>query len=366
VKVSLTDKLSGGSRRVAMICFGDVRQPQTNGYTLRCWTLAKKLAANGGRVTIFQFSSTDGHTTREGIDICSLAVRHEQPSRSRLAKLLSFDPFRELRFPFESYRTLARLRDKLESFDVCYIEGCLLLGPFAFIKRLGKPLVLDTHCINKDVALKFRARHKVAGTLRVWVWHWLEQTLIRRADLVIAISEPDRTFITKHYGVSADSISLLPHEVATAQPERFAAEARSLRAQLLRGFKKVACFVGDLGAIQNKDSERYIRETLAPDTPQVHYVLVGNNPDKLPDQPNVTYTGFVEMLDPYILAADFCIAPVVIGSGVKTKVLDYIKYEKPIVATPVAMEGIERYARSQVHEIADFSTGVKQLAEASA
>lgn len=351
-------------KKVAMLCFGDVRRPQKNGYSLRCWMLARKLAAAGNRVTIFQFAADDDHTSREGIEIFSLAVRHEQPSRSRLAKILSFDPLRELRFPFEGYRQLAQKRQLLQTFDVFYVEGCLLINAFVFAKRLKKPLVLDTHCINKDVALKLRKKSKLTGTMRVWVWHIIERALTRRADLVIAISGNDREFIAKHYGLEPEGIDIIPHEVLPADHQTHAAAAAALRAKLGKGFQKIACFVGDLGAIQNQDSERYIREQLAPSTPGVHYVIIGNNPQQLPNQPNITYTGFVEALDPYILAADFCIAPVAIGSGVKTKVLDYIKYDKPVVATPVATEGIGTYAHMRVHDLADFSTGVKQLAEA--
>ena len=87
-------------------------------------------------------------------------------------------------------------------------------------------------------------------------------------------------------------------------------------------------FLGDLGAIHNREAERYIREKLAPNTPNIQYVLVGNNPENHRNTDNVTYTGFVEKIDPYILMADVCIAPLAIGSGTKTKVLDYLKYEK--------------------------------------
>ncbi len=350
-------------KKVAMLCFGDVRQPK-NGYALRCLMLARKLSAGGNKVTIFQFTADDGHTSQGGIEIFSLSVRHEQPSRSRLSKLLSLDPLRELRFPFEGYRKLAQKRELLQTFDVFYVEGCLLINAFVFAKRLKKPLVLDTHCINKDVALKLRQKSKLSGSIRVWVWHTIERVLTRRADLVIAISDQDRTFIAEHYGLEREGIDIIPHEVAAADAETHKAEAAALRTKLGKGFQKIACFLGDLGAIQNQDSERYIREELAPSTPSVHYVLVGNNPQNLPNQSNITYTGFVDAFDPYILAADFCIAPVAIGSGVKTKVLDYMKYDKPVVATPVAAEGIGAYAHMRVHDLPDFRSGVKQLAEA--
>lgn len=350
-------------KKVAMLCFGDVRQPK-NGYALRCLMLARKLVASGNHVTIFQFTADDGHTSRDDIEIFSLAVRHEQPSRSLLAKMLSFDPLRELRFPFEGYRRLAQKRQLLKTYDVFYIEGCLLINAFVFAKRLQKPLVLDTHCINKDVALKLRQKSKLSGSIRVWIWHTIERALTRRADLVIAISDHDRDFIAEHYGLEWEGIDIIPHEVAPADVEMYASEATALRSKLGRGFQKIACFVGDLGAIQNQDSERYIREKLAPSTLSVHYIIVGNNPHKLPNQTNITYTGFVDALDPYIIAADFCIAPVAIGSGVKTKVLDYMKYDKPVVATPIATEGIGTYAHMRVHDLPDFMSGVKQLAEA--
>lgn len=57
--------------------------------------------------------------------------------------------------------------------------------------------------------------------------------------------------------------------------------------------------------------------------------------------PNVIFTGFIEDLSFILEVSDICIAPLRVGAGIKTKVLEYIAYDKPIVTTPIGIEGIK-------------------------
>ncbi len=351
--------------KIGMISFGDLTTPQ-NGYALRCWMLAQKLKAEGHEVVIYQFTPETEQTVRDGITIHSISVRHERPYRSVSESLIGFGLIRELVFPVEGYLKLRARRAELLEFDEFYIEGCLLMNAFSLVKQLKKPILLDTHCLNKDVALKIRAQNKLIGTVRVALWHFIENNMLRHVDKVIAISDHDKSFIEKHYHIRPGNIEIIPHVVDPAAADTYAQAATELRQRFIKGVQSIACFVGDLGAIQNAESEKYIRNQLAPATPDIHYVLVGKNPKARQDTPNITYTGFVEAVDPYILMADFCIAPMAIGSGVKTKVLDYLKYDKPIVATPVAFEGIDPSKYTHVCDLTGFADKMKELAEAYA
>lgn len=350
---------------ICMIAIGNLDKPR-NGYDLRCWMLIQRLIHEGNTVAVYQFNDREEVTTRDSISITSMAVGYSQPYTSALEKLIGFSPTRELKFPFEGYRKLRTLQSELTNFDVFYIEGCLLMGAFFFVKQLHRPLVLDTHCINKDVALKIKEKNKLSGSVRAAIWHVIEKNMLHRADKVIAISQHDKDFIEKHFGTAQEKLEIIPHVVNPAEAGLHDGEAERLRRRFGKGFDAVACYIGDLGAIQNVESERYIREELAPATPDVHYVVVGNNPRGLRSHANITYTGFVDTLDPYIVMADFCIAPMAIGSGVKTKVLDYLKYDKPVIATPVALEGIEPSERTRMCALEEFIDQVKTFQGAAA
>jgi len=79
--------------------------------------------------------------------------------------------------------------------------------------------------------------------------------------------------------------------------------------------------------------------------PNVKFYIVGSKPTvevmKLNAQDNITVTGFVDDVRPYILYSDIVVAPLQIARGVQNKVLEAMALEKNIVATTAAIEGIE-------------------------
>lgn len=57
--------------------------------------------------------------------------------------------------------------------------------------------------------------------------------------------------------------------------------------------------------------------------------------------PNLIVTGFVEDVRPYIRRAEVYVCPIRDGGGTKLKILDALAMGKPVVAHPVAIEGID-------------------------
>jgi glycosyltransferase involved in cell wall biosynthesis len=71
--------------------------------------------------------------------------------------------------------------------------------------------------------------------------------------------------------------------------------------------------------------------------------------------------GDVPDIDTVIAAADVCLAPLAAGAGVKTKVLDYIAHGRPVLATPVAIEGIEDAPGVSTAELQQFGARLAEL-----
>jgi glycosyltransferase involved in cell wall biosynthesis len=72
--------------------------------------------------------------------------------------------------------------------------------------------------------------------------------------------------------------------------------------------------------------------------------------------PGVDYRGFVADLEPELTAAHCGVVPIWSGAGIKMKTLTFLALGVPIVATPVAMEGIpEEAAAYLAEEPADFA-----------
>jgi polysaccharide biosynthesis protein PslH len=78
--------------------------------------------------------------------------------------------------------------------------------------------------------------------------------------------------------------------------------------------------------------------------PTAHVSIVGRDPIQsvrdLADRPRVTVTGFVDDVRPYLERASVFAAPIRFGAGIQNKVLEALAMEVPVVATPLAAEGL--------------------------
>lgn len=326
---------------VIVICFGDLKSPE-NGYLIRCNMLIKKLKKNNS-LTVLQFGSKNNSEILDNVKLVSIGTKHEDPksSRSFIKRKIGFNPFSEIYFQMESIVKLYKYRRFLSEASEIYIEGCLLAQSLLLSKVYGKKIILDTHCINRDVAVKLIPSRPIIGRARSFIWFLLEYTFMHSADKLIFVSEQDRNISEDYYKISKIPYEIIPNEVQPADAQKYEVKAKGFKKKLLKNYTAIACFLGDFGAIQNEQAANFIVNTLAPETPEILYLLVGRNPQDRTSAKNVKFTGFVDDIDPYIILSDYCIAPLEIGSGTKTKMLDYIKYNKRILATKVAAEGLD-------------------------
>ena len=84
----------------------------------------------------------------------------------------------------------------------------------------------------------------------------------------------------------------------------------------------------------------------------------------LPKGSNVIFTNEVKDIIPFMSATDVCIAPLILGSGVKLKILTYLSFGKPVISTPIGVEGIKVKNGDEViiSEIEGFDKEIEKLA----
>ena len=79
--------------------------------------------------------------------------------------------------------------------------------------------------------------------------------------------------------------------------------------------------------------------------PNVRFVIAGRDPAPsiaaLASDPFVTITGFVDDMRPWLARANLMICPMVMGSGIKNKVLEALAMSRPVVATTMGVEALE-------------------------
>lgn len=110
-----------------------------------------------------------------------------------------------------------------------------------------------------------------------------------------------------------------------------------------------ALFVGGTDYFPNFDAAKWLVEIFSFRFPYVQVELVGKNEEliqymreKKIERPNVVLHGRVtdEELDSLFLSCSFFISPVILGSGVKIKVLEAASYGIPIFATRESLIGL--------------------------
>lgn len=111
--------------------------------------------------------------------------------------------------------------------------------------------------------------------------------------------------------------------------------------------ESILLFLGNFEYAPNIDAALHLARDIMPlvkrHVPQVKLVLVGNNPPAalrtLADT-NITVTGRVPDVRPYLEQASIFVSPLRFGAGIKNKTLEAMAMAKPIVATPLSGDGI--------------------------
>jgi glycosyltransferase involved in cell wall biosynthesis len=235
-----------------------------------------------------------------------------------------------------------------ETFDVVQIEGIELASYLDVIDAAAQePLVVfDDH--NCEYVLQKRTfLTDVRSPSRWWgaayslvQWRRLrrfEAQACRRADQVLAVSEPDARALEEL--VPGLDATVVPNGIDTRKYQPRPASADAASASLV--------FTGTMDFRPNVDAVLwFLRETwplMQTEVPDLRLIVVGQRPHRrlgpLAECPNVTLTGWVEDVRPYIADATVYVAPLRMGGGTRLKLLEAMAMGKPIVATRLGAEG---------------------------
>ncbi len=107
-------------------------------------------------------------------------------------------------------------------------------------------------------------------------------------------------------------------------------------------------FTGNFAHYPNVDAVHYFMRDIYPSiraaVPGVRVWFVGSNPPeavrRYADKERIMVTGYVDDIRPFIQKAAVCIAPLISGAGLRTKVVQYAALRRPSVVTPIAAEDL--------------------------
>jgi sugar transferase (PEP-CTERM/EpsH1 system associated) len=221
--------------------------------------------------------------------------------------------------------------------------------------------IVDQH--NNVYELLQRTYQRERAWARKW-YNWLESRLIQaaeierygRANAVLVTSEREQVTLKR----------LLPTSVIEVVPN--GVDIEHFRAA--GGEQEVehrVVFTGTMDYYPNIDAVLFFARECWPrilaQVPTATWQIVGKNPPKvvrrLEEVPGVTVTGSVVDVRPYLAQAAVAIAPILIGSGTRLKILEAWAMGKAVVSTSIGYEGLEAEVGKQLL-VADEAEGLVQ------
>jgi len=166
-----------------------------------------------------------------------------------------------------------------------------------------------------------------------------ERAACKRADLVFASPNDIDSLVA--IGAEREKFRVTYHLGDDSQLELPALNFDQTEEALL--------YIGTLSWEANVDGLLWFFEAVWPKIqarhPKLHFYIVGGKPDPrltAAAQPlsGITFTGFVDDLEPYFLRARLFMAPLRFGSGIKVKVLNAMCRGLPTITTSVGSEGL--------------------------
>ena len=180
-----------------------------------------------------------------------------------------------------------------------------------------------------------------------------ETDTLRRADLLVAVTEKDRTQVSRMVGPDA-AIVVTPTGLDTAYfaPQPVEPDLREV------------VFFGALGNPMNIDAVDFLVHDILPRIvrrlPDVRLTLLGASPS--PEMRRLAHhdarirvTGFVEDVRPFLARAGVVICPLRFAYGIRGRLLEVLSLGVPVVATPLAVDGMGLSDAAGVERAADAS-----------
>jgi glycosyltransferase involved in cell wall biosynthesis len=322
--------------------------PMDQGGKIRSGNILRGL--KGGAFDVTLASPAPPDHARYVVDIAAACDRflswpEQKPSRwRRLAALASSLPVAAA--TDRSAAGSAVVRDALANrADVVVVDfphaGVLMPA------RIDVASVMFTHNVEAEIF----ERH-VKRTTGLWRLVWadqsrkmvrLEQQSLSRYDTVIAVSERDRDVLAKRYrlpvveaidtGVDLDFFAMNPPGAAP-DPDG-----------------GTLIFTATMSWAANVDGIHFLLDEVFPllmrARPKLRAVIIGRDPpaalaDKIRERGlNVTLTGFVDDIRPFVAEANVYVIPLFVGSGTRIKAFEAMAMGRPVVSTALGMEGLD-------------------------
>src|SRR5262245_5310150 len=316
--------------------------PLTSGY-LRHYFLIKELSQRHAITLLSIVGATFAAESVAALEpFTERVLTFASRSKSGSLKSKALGRLKSLAGASQADQAVRRMREAVERmtleepFDAVLFSGKRTYPAIEGMR--GLPLVVDM-CDATSVKIRGSVRYTRRARLPLLLLDYLqvraaERTLISNAAHMLFASVRDRDALIGR----SSRATVVPNGVDTVFWRRTSRE---------RGTNTVA-FTGAMDYPPNTDAALYLVEEVLPlvqrAIPEARALLVGRDPTprlaRAGQRPGVTVTGFVDDVRPYLEQATVFAAPLRFGAGIQNKVLEALAMELPVVASPLAADGL--------------------------
>lgn len=235
--------------------------------------------------------------------------------------------------------------------------GLLLSKRLPWIQDLGDSMILQLRRRYKHASWRSQADYYV----REMRESGFENEMIQRAQSTIFVAKDDADL----YASEKSKICVIPNGVDVDYFD-------SKKVNPISSLNPYVVFTGHMSFPPNQDAAIYFAREILPlirrVIPNMEFKVVGADPSDAVKQlgqiPGVEVTGRVSDLRPYLAGAAVFVCPMRMGSGIKNKVLEAMSMNLPVVATSLAVKGIQivqdAWTITQVDSPAEFAQAIIQ------
>jgi polysaccharide biosynthesis protein PslH len=337
--------------------------PAYQGTTLRNLHILRGLAQDN-RISLLSFSEAGNVAVPppQLRDLCAEIISipaPERPFHHRLWQMISTNqPDMALRLRSAEFaENLQRLLME-RSFDLVQIEGIELAWVIPTIRKIspGLPIIYDAH--NAEALLQARAGAVDAGNVRrlpAVIYSKLQSSRLnayeawvcRSVDQVTAVSEADSLALADLADLPPSSIPVIPNSIDVTSYHPGGDGAREVALVDDSRYQFDIVFSGKMDYRPNVDAALWFANEIWPmlkqRRPEATWAIVGQKPHPrlatIKEMPDVTLTGWVPDVKPYMFGAKIFIMPFRVGSGTRLKLIEALAAGRAVVSTPIGVEG---------------------------
>lgn len=350
------------------VCFCAHRlpYPPLAGGKRETYRLVESLADEGHTVDLVTYTDDPGLAAEmEGDAGCAVHTVPGLPDRTPanlLRNLVSRDPLPVMKADTAEFREA--VRNQAREADVVHLHA-LQTSFLAADDALSAPTIIRFNNVKYEIYRQFaRFTDNPAKAAYAYLQYYktreYERAIPTASDLTLTITAEDRERLN---ATAVDGrIDVLPAGVDPTEFELLAHDPES----------PVVTFFGSMDYHPNEDAVIWFVRNVLPlireQRPDVTFEVVGKNPPRtvrdLDERTGFRVTGFVDDLGEHVARAAVVVLPIRVGTGIRMKALHAMAMGKPLVSTPLGVQGIDvtdGHHASITEEPADFAGAVLEL-----